>query len=133
MPACAIQNRMAARHGTKPKKWPLMKHDQPGLNVVRPARWEHAPARPSDRAVDTPNGGPDEPDLQARVARLEPKIDAITLVLARLEPALTKLRDDNAEMTSKLSQVPNIWELSTLMVAMFGLAFVLLRYGLPTL
>lgn len=124
---------MAARHDTEPKKRPLMKDDQPGLNVVRPARWEHAPARPSDGAVDPADGGPDEPDLPARIARLEPKLDEITQLLRRLEPALAKLRDDNAETTFRLSQVPNIWELSVLMAALFGLAFVLLRYGLPTL
>jgi len=110
-----------------------MNQDSHGLNVVRPARWQHPPSSADGGIAEAGASAPLEPDLLERVGRLEAGLDDTKRVLARLEPALAKLRDDTAEMKLRLSQMPNVWELAALMIAMFGLSFVLLRYGLPTL
>jgi len=101
-----------------------MDRDLLGVNVVRPARWQNAPSRTSDGVDGAASDS---------AGRSEPRVDDIALLLRRLELATTKLRDDTAEMKAKLSGLPNIWQLSGLVIAMIGLAFMLLRYGLPTL
>ena len=91
-------------------------------NVIRPQRWN-----PSGGG-----GGPSDPDMTERVTRLERAVDDIKTVLGRLEPAITKIRDDTNEMKGKLSQMPTVWQLTALIIAIFGLAFVVVRFGIPT-
>lgn len=95
-------------------------------NVVRPGRWN-----PSSGA-GAGGGPPQGPDMSERVGRLERAIEDIKSVLARLEPAIIKIRDDTSELKGKISQIPTIWQLAALIISIFGLAFVLLRYGMPT-
>jgi hypothetical protein len=120
----SIQNRVEAWRGTQPKKRQAMDREPLGVNVVRPARWQNPPPRMSDGVDGAASDS---------AGRSEPRVDDIAVLLRRLELATTKLRDDTAEIKARLSGLPNIWQLSGLVIAMIGLAFILLRYGLPTL
>jgi hypothetical protein len=109
-----------------------MNQDVPGLNVVRPVRWQHPPPPATGSLGGGAPGAQAEPEPLAQIGRVAFGQDDVTRILARLEPALAKLRDDTAEMKLRLSAVPNVWELAALMTATFGLAYALLRFGLPT-
>ena len=77
-------------------------------------------------------GGPYDSDMHIRVARLERTTEDIRATLARLEPAITRIRDDANEIKGKMSQMPTVWTLVGLIVAIFGFAFVLVRFALPS-
>lgn len=66
--------------------------------------------------------------MDQRIARLERDVADIKAVLSRLEPTLKSVNDDVKEMKGRLSQMPSTWQLVGLVVAIFGLAFVILRF-----
>lgn len=82
------------------------------------------------RRLDPPPPPPQDPGMEQRVAKLETDVGEIKEILKRLEPALTKLTVDVAEVKGKVSQMPTMWQLAALIVGIFGLAFTLLRFGL---
>ena len=90
--------------------------------------WGASSAR---RRLTSIGGGPHDPRMEERVAKLEADVGEIKEVLKRLEPAITRLTVDVAEIKGKVSQMPTVWQLGALIVAIFGLAFTLLRFGLP--
>ncbi len=71
--------------------------------------------------------------------------DEVLTILRRLEPTLatvqTDLTDIKAEqrrqgerlanLEGRVSQMPTLWTLAALIVAIFGFAFVLLRFAAP--
>lgn len=82
--------------------------------------------------IDGGGGGGHPPSMEQRVAKLEADVGEIKDILKRLEPALTRLTVDMAEVKGKVSQMPTVWQLAALIVAVFGLAFTLLRFGMPS-
>ena len=81
--------------------------------------------------LESDGGGPHGPDMEARVSRLERTCADIKGALVRIEPAIVKIRDDTNEIKGKISQMPTVWTVFALVISIFGLAFVLLRYALP--
>jgi len=75
-----------------------------------------------------PGGGPDE-----RITRLESSVTEIKITLARIEERLGHMVTDAdfAELKGRVSQLPTIWQLFSIIIAVFGFAFVLVRFGLP--
>jgi hypothetical protein len=96
--------------------------------------------KPSIRLVSSqmPSGlasggdGPHDPDMEARVRKLERFTEDIRSILGRLEPAISKIRDDTNEIKGKLSQMPTVWQLLSLIIAIFGFAFVLVKFAIPS-
>jgi uncharacterized coiled-coil protein SlyX len=95
--------------------------------------------------LDGDGGGPHDPDMEQRVAKLETDVGEIKATLARLEPVLTridagvrKLEADVGELKGRMTgiegqlrQLPTMWTLTTLVLSIFGLAFVLLKFATP--
>jgi hypothetical protein len=84
-----------------------------------------------DSTVAGGGDGPYDSDMEVRVNKLERTCDDIISTLGRLEPAIIKIRDDTNEMKGKLSQMPTVWTLFALVISIFALAFLLVRFGLP--
>jgi septal ring factor EnvC (AmiA/AmiB activator) len=66
--------------------------------------------------------------MDQRIARLERDVTGTKAVLARFESTLKSVNDDVKEMKDRLSEMPSTWRLIGLVVAIFGLAFVILRF-----
>lgn len=49
--------------------------------------------------------------------------------MARLDERQRKQGEDIAELKGRVSQLPNIWQLAGLIFAIFGAAFVLIRFA----
>jgi hypothetical protein len=93
--------------------------------------------------LDGGGGGPHPPDMEQRVAKLETDVGEIKAILMRLEPALSRLVIDVAELKGRmigiegqLRQVPTLWSIGGTMlainagiVAVAGLAVALLRHA----
>lgn len=67
------------------------------------------------------------------VGRLEKEVAEIKTVLVRMEAKIDQLPKsaDFFELKGRISQLPTVWQLSGLVVAIFALAFALVRFGLP--
>lgn len=79
--------------------------------------------------------------LEQRVANLEADMREVKSILTRMEPLLRGIDDrlrkievEAAETKGRVSQLPTAWTLLTggfgLVVATFGFAFALVRFGL---
>jgi hypothetical protein len=94
-----------------------------------------------EKAVLMPGGGDGPPgDVDHRVGRLERDVGDIKATLGRMEPLLIRIDErikdmptanQFGELKGRVSQLPTVWQLCALILSIFGLAFVLLRYGLP--
>lgn len=80
-----------------------------------------APLAPSGR-------GPHDPEMEARVTKLEAAIADIKAVLGRLEPAITKIRDDASETKGRVAQMPTTVQLIALVLGIFATSFALLKF-----
>jgi hypothetical protein len=58
--------------------------------------------------VDGGGGGPHSPDMEARVVRLEAGMDEVRATLGRLEPIITRLAIDTAEMKGKVATAADL-------------------------
>jgi hypothetical protein len=78
-------------------------------------------------------GGRGGGDLEPRVSTLEGAVARIDATLLRLEGKIdqTAKATEVAELKGKVSQLPTVWQVFGLVVAIFGLAFALIRFGLP--
>jgi hypothetical protein len=78
-------------------------------------------------------GGDGGDDLGARVSTLETAIARIDATLLRMESKIDQLpkATEVAELKGRVSQLPTVWQLFGLVIAIFGLAFALLRFGVP--
>ncbi len=89
-------------------------------------------------------GGGGGDDLDGRVTALEEAIARFDTILLRLEGKMDRLEaklehlakaTDLAELKGRVSQLPTVWQLlgpiMAMIFAVFGLAFALLRFGLP--
>ena len=68
--------------------------------------------------------------MSARMERLEKQSAEVERKLDRIDSEMAKAID-LAEIKDRVSQLPTIWEWAGWMIAIFGAAFVLLRFGLP--
>jgi hypothetical protein len=64
--------------------------------------------------------------------------DAIKETLSRLEVALTRLREENvviretlAGIKGRIELLPSVWTMAGLVIGIFMLALVLVRFGIP--
>ena len=94
------------------------------------------------RLAGSGGGSDDGGVLDRRVAALEADMREVKTTLGRIEALLRSLDDrvrkvevDVAELKGKVSQLPTAWTLLTggtgLILATFGFAFALVRFGLP--
>ena len=67
--------------------------------------------------VDGGGGGPHDPYMEARVQTLENAVADIKSVLGRLEPAITKIRDDTSEIKGKIAHMPTMLQIGTVVLA----------------
>jgi hypothetical protein len=76
-------------------------------------------------------GGGD--DFESRIATVERKVDDLRIALERMESKIDQLPKsaDFFELKGRVSQLPTVWQQFGLIIAIFGLAFVLVRFGLP--
>lgn len=95
--------------------------------------------------IDGSGGGPHDPGMEQRVAKLEETVQGIDKALRELAPSIKsiadsmpKIREDLAEMKGRMTgidgqirQLPTMWTLTALVLSIFGLAFVLLRFAVP--
>lgn len=95
--------------------------------------------------LDGDDGGPHDPTMEQRVAKLEGAVQGIDKSLRELVPSIKqiadgmpKLREDVAELKGRMTgiegqlrQLPTMWTLTTLVLSIFGLAFVLLKFAAP--
>jgi hypothetical protein len=76
-----------------------------------------------------PPGGPHDPLMEARIARIEDDVK-------ELKADVKALRADGAWLKGRLEQLPTTWVMLTAivgsMVALLGFTFVLLRFALPS-
>ncbi len=83
------------------------------------------------RALSTKAGsggdGPGGLDMEQRVELLEKNVGDIKAALGRLEPKISALHMDVAEMKGRLSGMPTTWQLVGLVFAIFAAAFALLK------
>ncbi|WP_434617445.1 hypothetical protein [Azospirillum sp. B2RO_4] len=89
-----------------------------------------------DRPIDGGGDGPHPPDMEQRVAKLETDVGEIKDILKRLEPSLSRITVDLAELKGKISHMPTLWQIAGTMlainagiVAVAGLAVALLRHA----
>jgi hypothetical protein len=73
-----------------------------------------------DKVLENGGGGPHDPTMESRVARLEEDVRAIKGVLERFEPLLARIDErtkvsattaDVSELKGRLSNMPTIWGL----------------------
>jgi hypothetical protein len=88
-----------------------------------------------DRALDRrfPKGiGGDGGGIDDRLARVESKVGSMEAMLVRLEAKVDLLPKSTeiAELKGRISQLPTVWQMFGLVVAIFALAFALVRFGL---
>lgn len=69
--------------------------------------------------------------IDGTLIRLESKIDRIEARLDRVEARMDQFATDLAELKGRVSQLPTVWQLMGMIIAVFGLAFALIRFGLP--
>lgn len=74
--------------------------------------------------------------MEQRVAKLEADSGEVKEVLKRLEPAISKLTVDMAELKGRVAHMPTLWQIGTTMlainagiVAVAGLIVTLLRHA----
>ena len=79
------------------------------------------------------SGGGGGGGLDSRIGKLEEGFNDLKIGLARIEAKLEHLAKatDLAELKGRVSQLPTIWQLFGIIVAVFGFAFALIRLGLP--
>ena len=72
-------------------------------------------------------------ELEKRLAGVEKKLDemAAQIQLTRTDMAGVAKAVDVAELKGRVTQLPTTWQLLGLIFAMFGMAFALVRFGLP--
>jgi len=78
-------------------------------------------------------GGGSGDDFEARLASVEQKVDDLRAGMERVEIKIDQLPTaaDVSEIKGRVSQMPTVWQLLGLVIAIFGLAFALVRFGLP--
>ena len=89
-------------------------------------------------AMEKRGDGGDNGDMDARIAKLEGKVDrlgedtaAIKAVLGKLTDKIDGLIKDVAEAKGRLNAMPSSWQLIGLIIAVFGLAFALIKVTAP--
>ena len=99
-----------------------------------------ADTQANDNLAPLPLAGPppyaSTMELDARVAKLEVRADGVERRMEALERKLDQLIDavnkiavDLAEVKGRVNSLPNTWQLISLVVAIFGGAFAIIRYG----
>ncbi|MGQ0665149.1 MAG: hypothetical protein ACT4P2_16515 [Pseudomonadota bacterium] len=83
-------------------------------------------------ATKPPEHGPDDEALQI-LRRIEPVLVKIDDRLRKVETELAELKGRVAGIEGELRQIPTPWQTAALVFAIFGAAFVVLRFGLPPL
>ena len=90
-----------------------------------------------DRALDRrfptgSDGGGGGDELDARLEAVEKNVSEFGKSLERIESKIDQLPKsaDFFELKGRVSQLPTVWQLFGLIVALFGLAFLLVRFGL---
>ncbi len=70
--------------------------------------------------------------MEARLESVEHKVDELGKSLERIETKIDHLpkSTDFFELKGRVSQLPTVWQLFGLIIALFGLAFLLVRFGL---
>jgi hypothetical protein len=80
-------------------------------------------ARRRVEGLQPPGGGDDYGGMETRIARLEEDSKEI-------RADLKALRVDAAEIKGRISQLPTIWQLISLVFGILGGAFVIAKFGL---
>jgi hypothetical protein len=72
-------------------------------------------------------------DWERRLTNVESTMARIDSTVTRLDARFDQLpkATDIAELKGRVSQLPTMWQLSGLIIAIFGLAFALVRFALP--
>ena len=68
------------------------------------------------------------------LAAVERKVDDLIVAVQRIEGKIDQLprATEFFELKGRVSQLPTVWQLFGLIIAVFGLAFVLVRFGMPS-
>ena len=77
------------------------------------------------RSLNGGGSGDNFDPMEHRVARLEADIKEV-------KSDLKEIRVDLAEIKGRISQLPTIWQIISLVIAILGAVFAFLRFGLPT-
>lgn len=80
-------------------------------------------ARNSQGALSSGSGGGTSDGMEPRIARLEKD-------MSEIKTDLKKVALDVSEMKGRLSAMPTTWQLVGLIIAIMGLSFVIIRFGL---
>ncbi|MBX9697982.1 MAG: hypothetical protein K2X74_01040 [Acetobacteraceae bacterium] len=74
-------------------------------------------------------------EVKGILGRIEKKLDQFEIKFDRFDERLRKVEVDVAETKGRVGQLPTAWTLLTggagLILATFGFAFALVRFGLP--
>lgn len=74
-------------------------------------------------------------EIKGILVRIEKRLDSIDAKFDRFDERLRKVEVDVARIDGRASQLPTAWTLLTggagLIIATFGFAFALVRFGIP--
>jgi len=77
----------------------------------------------------------DMPEIKDILFRIEKRLDSMDAKFDRFDHRLRKVGADVARIDGRVSQLPTAWTLLTggagLIIATFGFAFALVRFGIP--
>lgn len=80
-------------------------------------------ARSARDSLSSAGGGGTSDGMEPRIARLEND-------MSEVKADLKKVALDVSEMKGRLSAMPTTWQLVGLIIAIMGLSFVIIRFGL---
>lgn len=90
-------------------------------------RLEESSRRPPGGPIDIPPSGPQPPDMEARVAKLEAD-------MSEVKSDLKSLLKDVSEIKGRIASMPTAWQLLgmnlTIVLAVMGATFAIIRFGL---
>ena len=89
--------------------------------------------RALERRFPQGSGGGGDDGGKHRIEQLEADVTEIKTILLRLESKIDQLpkSSDFFELKGRVSHLPTVWQLLGLIIAIFAMAFALLRFGMP--
>lgn len=89
--------------------------------------------RALERRFPPGSGGGGDDGVERRIEGLEADVAEIKTSLLRIESKIDQLPQapDFFELKGRVSQLPTVWQLFGVVIAIFALAFALLRFGMP--
>jgi len=69
--------------------------------------------------------------MEPLLGKMDDRIRVQGEAIARLDGRMNGLEGRMSGLEGRLSQIPTIWTLATMIISIFGFAFVLLRFAAP--